>query len=93
LFSIISGLKPLISLQKSDNLFPSHEGDSFFSSTFAAFFARGSLLKVEVLQGSGFGFEEAAVEAFKRSAFRPAMVNGQAVASIARLPIRFAIRD
>ena len=55
--------------------------------------ARGNLLKVVVLQGPGFGFEEAAVEAVKRSSFRPAMVNGQAVASSARLPIRFALRN
>ena len=55
--------------------------------------ARGNLLNVVVLQTPGFGFEEAAVEAVKRSAFRPAMVNGQAVASIARLPIRFALRN
>ena len=55
--------------------------------------ARGNLLKVEVLQAPGFGFEEAAVDAIRRSSFRPATVNGQAVASIARLPIKFAIRD
>jgi periplasmic protein TonB len=54
--------------------------------------ARGNLLNVVVLQGPGFGFEEAAVAAVRGSAFRPAMVNGQAVASIARLPIRFALR-
>jgi periplasmic protein TonB len=55
--------------------------------------ARGSLLKVEVVQGAGFGFEESAVEAVKRSSFRPAVVNGQAVTSVARLPIRFVLRD
>jgi protein TonB len=55
--------------------------------------ARGNLLKVVVLQGPGYGFEEAAVEAVKRSSFRPAIVNGQAVASSARLPIRFALRN
>jgi protein TonB len=55
--------------------------------------ARGNLLKVQVLQAPGFGFEEAAVNAVKRSSFRPATVNGKAVTSIARLPIRFALRD
>jgi periplasmic protein TonB len=55
--------------------------------------ARGNLLKVEVVQRAGFGFEEAAVAAVKRSSFRPAMVQGQAVTSVAKLPIRFVLRD
>lgn len=55
--------------------------------------ARGNLLKVEVLKAAGFGFDEAAVAAIKRSSFRPATVKGQAVASIARLPIRFVLRN
>jgi len=54
---------------------------------------RGNLLKVEVVQAAGHGFEEAAVDAVKRSSFRPAMINGQAVGCIARLPIRFALRN
>ena len=53
---------------------------------------RGNLLKVEVLDGAGFGFDEAAVEAVRRSAFRPASIQGKPVVSIARLPIRFALR-
>ncbi|MBU4355946.1 MAG: TonB family protein [Proteobacteria bacterium] len=54
---------------------------------------RGNLLKVEVLEAGGFGFEEAAVEAVKRSSFRPATIRGEPVASIARLPIRFVLRN
>jgi len=55
--------------------------------------AGGNLRGVEVVQGAGFGFEEAAVTAVKRSSFRPANVQGQAVSSVARLPIRFAIKN
>ena len=54
---------------------------------------RGNLLKVEVLEGAGFGFEEAAVEAVKRSSFRPASIEGKPAPSIARLPIRFVLRN
>jgi protein TonB len=55
--------------------------------------ARGNLLKVAVLEGAGFGFDEAAVDAVKRSSFRPATIRGKAVACIARLPIRFVLRN
>ncbi len=55
--------------------------------------ARGNLMQVQVVEGPGYGFEDSALEAVKRSAFRPAMVNGQAVASIARLPIRFRLKN
>ncbi|MEW6658922.1 MAG: TonB family protein [Thermodesulfobacteriota bacterium] len=54
---------------------------------------RGNLQKVEVLEGAGFGFEAAAVEAVKRSSFRPASIEGKPVPSIARLPIRFVLRN
>jgi protein TonB len=54
---------------------------------------RGNLQKVEVLEGAGFGFEEAAVEAVKSSSFRPASIEGKPVPSIARLPIRFVLRN
>lgn len=54
---------------------------------------RGNLQKVEVLEGAGFGFEEAAVEAVKHSSFRPASIEGKPVPSIARLPIRFVLRN
>lgn len=54
---------------------------------------RGNLQKVEVLEAAGFGFEEAAVEAVKSSSFRPASIEGKPVPSIARLPIRFVLRN
>lgn len=55
--------------------------------------ARGNLLKVEVLERAGFGFEDSAVEAVKHSSFRPATIRGEAVASIARLAIRFILKN
>lgn len=54
--------------------------------------ARGNLLKVVVVQGAGYGFEESAVAAVKRSSFRPATIGGKPVACIAKLPIRFVLR-
>jgi len=54
--------------------------------------ARGNLVKVQVVEGPGYGFEDSALAAVKGSAFRPAMVKGEAVASIARLPIRFRLK-
>jgi protein TonB len=55
--------------------------------------ARGNLLQVTVLEGAGFGFDEAAVDAVKRSSFRPATISGKTVDCIARLPIRFVLRN
>jgi len=55
--------------------------------------ARGNLQRVEVAEGAGFGFEEAAIRAVQQSSFRPAMVQGEPRASIARLPIRFALKN
>lgn len=55
--------------------------------------ARGNLQRVEVVEGAGFGFEEAAVAAVKQSSFRPAMVQGEPRACIARLPIKFALKN
>lgn len=54
---------------------------------------RGNLQKVEVVEAAGFGFEEAAVDAVKRSSFRPASIEGKPVPSIARLPVRFVLRN
>ncbi|HAY22007.1 MAG TPA: hypothetical protein DCY27_07560 [Desulfobacterales bacterium] len=55
--------------------------------------ARGNLRGVEVIQGAGFGFEESAMRAVKQSSFRPAMVQGEPRDSIARLPIKFILRN
>lgn len=52
----------------------------------------GNLLNIEVLEGAGYGFTEAAVEAVKKSTFTPAMLNGKAVMSKALLPIKFSLR-
>jgi protein TonB len=54
--------------------------------------ARGNLQSVQVVEGAGFGFEEAALTAVKQSSFRPATVQGEPRACIARLPIKFALR-
>jgi protein TonB len=51
----------------------------------------GNLLKVEVIDGAGYGFTEAAVEAVKKSTFQPAKKEGKPVASRALLPIRFRL--
>lgn len=53
---------------------------------------KGALLNVDVVEGAGYGFTEAAVEAVKRSTFKPAMQDGRAVMSKAILPIRFSLR-
>lgn len=52
----------------------------------------GKLLNVEVLEGAGFGFTEAAVEAVKKSTFLPAVKDGRSVMSTALLPIKFTLR-
>lgn len=52
----------------------------------------GRFLNVEVLEDAGYGFAESAVEAVKKSTFKPAMQDGKAVMSKALLPIRFSLR-
>ncbi len=54
--------------------------------------ANGKLSGVEVIEGAGYGFTEAAVEAVKKSTFTPAVLNGKAVMSRALLPIKFTLR-
>jgi TonB family protein len=51
----------------------------------------GRLLKVEVIEKAGHGFDEAAVEAVKASTFRSAKMNGMPVACKAVLPVRFRL--
>lgn len=53
---------------------------------------KGNLLNIEVIEKSGYGFTEAAVEAVKRSTFIPAKKDGKSIASRALLPIRFTLR-
>ncbi len=52
----------------------------------------GKLLNVEVIEGAGYGFTEAAVRAVKKSTFQPAAQDGKPVMSKALLPIRFSLR-
>lgn len=52
----------------------------------------GKLLNVEVVEGAGYGFTEAAVEAVKKSTFAPAKSDGKPVMSKALLPIKFSLR-
>ena len=52
----------------------------------------GNLLEVEVVEGAGFGFTEAAVAAVKKSTFLPARKGEKTVKSKALLPIRFFLR-
>lgn len=52
----------------------------------------GELQEAEILEGAGYGFDEEALRAIRASSFRPAVRNGQPVASWALLPIRFVLR-
>jgi TonB family protein len=52
----------------------------------------GKLIGVEVVENTGYGFAEAAIEAVKRSTFRPAMRDTKPVLSRALLPVRFVIK-
>lgn len=51
----------------------------------------GRLLNVEIVEKAGHGFDEAAIEVVKASAFRPAKLNGISVACKALLPVRFRL--
>lgn len=53
----------------------------------------GRLLQTEVVQGADYGFTEAAVEAVKKSTYRPARRDGIPVLSRALLPIRFELKN
>jgi protein TonB len=52
----------------------------------------GKLLNIEVVERAGFGFTEAAIEAVKKSTFRPAVQDGRPVMSKALLPVSFKLR-
>ncbi len=51
----------------------------------------GNLLDIEVIEGAGYGFTEASVEAVKKSTFLPAKKDGKSIASRALLPIKFRL--
>jgi protein TonB len=52
---------------------------------------QGKLLNAEVVQDAGYGFAEAAIEAVKKSTYRPARRDGIPVLSRALLPVRFEL--
>lgn len=54
---------------------------------------KGTLLRVEVLEKAGFGFDEEAVRAVKESTFRAATRGGRPVACSALLSVRFVLRS
>jgi periplasmic protein TonB len=52
----------------------------------------GKLLHVEVMEHSGYGFADAAVEAVKRSTFIPARKDGRTIMARALLPVKFMLK-
>lgn len=52
----------------------------------------GELRNVEVVEGGGHGFDEAALAAVRASLFAPAVRHGRAVECAALLPVRFALK-
>lgn len=52
----------------------------------------GKLINVEVLEGAGYGFTEAAIDAVRKSTFLPAIVDGKPVTCKALLPIVFKLK-
>ena len=54
--------------------------------------ARGRVMGARVLRGAGFGLEEAALDAAKRTEFEPALVGTKPVAVRFQIPYRFRVR-
>ena len=54
---------------------------------------RGRLTGVEIVNGAGFGLDEAAVQAVRNSTFGPAVRDGKPVKCRASLPIRFVLKS
>lgn len=52
----------------------------------------GRLTNVEVIENTGYGFTEAAIDAVKSSTFAPANKNGNPVASRVLLPVTFKLK-
>lgn len=53
----------------------------------------GELLSVEIVEACSTLFGEATLQAIRASSFRPATVNGKAVACKAILPVRFELKN
>jgi TonB family protein len=54
---------------------------------------RGRLMNVEVVEPAGFGFTDAALDAVRKSTYRPAVKNGAPAPSLALLPVRFRLAE
>lgn len=54
---------------------------------------KGKVVKAEVVEGAGYGFNEAALEAAKKSTYPPAIKNGVPVTSLRLKPYRFKLTD
>ncbi len=55
--------------------------------------SKGKVIKVRVLKGLGYGLDEAAIEAIKKTKFSPAMKDGRPVTTTVKLPVRFVLED
>jgi protein TonB len=53
----------------------------------------GTLSRVEVVAGAGFGFDEEAVRVVRSSTFSPAVRNGHPVTCVAELSVRFKLES
>lgn len=53
----------------------------------------GELLSVEIVEACSTLFAEVTLQAIRASSFRPASINGKAVACMAILPIRFELKN
>lgn len=51
----------------------------------------GRVRNAKILESAGSAFDEAAIQAIMKSTFYPAQVDGQAVAVLLRLPVRFKL--
>ncbi|MBU2621151.1 MAG: energy transducer TonB [Proteobacteria bacterium] len=54
---------------------------------------KGTLVNVEVIEDSGYGLADAAIEAVRKSTFIPATMNGKPIKARALLPVKFTLRD
>lgn len=52
----------------------------------------GRLAEARVVNGAGYGFDEAALAAARASSYRPALRDGRGVAADVRFSVRFTLR-
>jgi TonB family protein len=53
----------------------------------------GKLLNADVVEDAGYGFTEAALDAVKKSTYRPARKNGVYASALALLSVKFSLTD